>query len=90
LGRIAVLGKVSERHAVVGQHRVDRIREHGHDLTQEGRPVHLGGGVKERDVGELAHAINGQEHVELALSQTQFAVVDVHVADLCLGKAPGL
>ena len=31
-----------------------------------------------------------RQHVELALSQTQFAVVDVDVADLCLGKAPAL
>src|SRR5215210_5501435 len=38
----------------------------------------------------IAKKIDSQEHVELALSQTQFAVVDVHVADLCLGKAPAL
>src|SRR3954451_6420966 len=42
------------------------------------------------NVGELAHAIDCQEHVELAFCQAQVAVVDVDVADLGLGKAPAL
>src|SRR3954468_22825326 len=87
---IAVFGQVSKRHAVVGQDRVDRIREHGDHLPQEGRPIHLRGCLEEGDVGELAHAIDCQEHVELAFCQAQVAVVDVDVADLGLGKAPAL
>ena len=51
---VAVLGQVSESHAVVGQHRVDRVGEDGDHLAQEGRPIHLAGRVVEVDVGELA------------------------------------
>jgi hypothetical protein len=47
-------------------------------------------GCIEGDVGERAHAIDGQEQVELAFRQAQLAVVDVDVADLCLGKALAL
>src|SRR3954451_6755156 len=38
---VAVFGQVSECHAVVGQHGVDRIREHGHDLTRTAAPFIL-------------------------------------------------
>src|SRR5215212_11461715 len=38
----------------------------------------------------MARKINGQKHVELAFRQAQLAGVDVHVADLCLGKALAL
>jgi len=69
---------------------VDRIREHGHDLPQERCSVHLGGGFEEGDVGELAHPVDGQDHVKLALSQTQLAVVDVNIADRGLGEATPL
>ena len=36
------------------------------------------------------NAIDGQEQVELALSQAQLAGDDVDVANLCLGKALAL
>ena len=85
-GPIAVLRQIGERHAVVGQHDVDRIKEHGHDLTQEGRSVHLGGCVQERDVSEIAHSIDCQGQVEPAFCQAQLAMVNVDVGDRCLGK----
>src|SRR3954453_14393725 len=90
VGPSRYLGQVSERPAVVGQHGVDRIREDDDHLPQEGGSIHLGGGVEEGDVGELAHAINGQEQVELTFAQAQLAVVNVDLADLGLGKALAL
>jgi hypothetical protein len=65
-------------HRAVG---VDRVRERGHDLAQEGGPVHLGGGLEEGDVDELRDAVDRQEQEQLALGQAELADVDVDVAD---------
>ena len=42
----------------------------------------------ELDIGELRHAIDRQEHVQLAVSQAQLAVIDVDIADRCLANLP--
>jgi hypothetical protein len=86
----AVPGQVGEGHAVVGQHRVDRVGERGHDLAQEGGAVQLGVGVVEGDVGELGHPVDRQEHEEPAFAEAQLADVDVDVADRGLGEASAL
>ena len=44
---------------------------------------HLGS-IVELDIGELRHAIDRQEHVQLAVSQAQLAVIEVDIADRCL------
>jgi hypothetical protein len=85
-----VPGQVGERHAVVGQHRVQPVGEGGHDLAQEGGAVQLGVRLEEGDVGELAHPVDGQGHEQLALGQPQLADVDVDVADRRLGEAAPL
>jgi hypothetical protein len=79
---------VSQRvDAIVGQHGVDPVGECRDHATHEGGTHgHLGGGVQ-LDVGELAHAIDGEEQVQLALGRAQLARVDVDVADLRLGEA---
>jgi hypothetical protein len=87
---VSVLRQIGERHAVVGQDGVDRIRDSSDHLPQEGRSVHLCGGIEEGDVGECADPIDSQEHVELAFGQAQLAVVDVHVADPGLSKPASL
>jgi len=53
----------------------------GHDLAQEGGPVHLGGGLEEGDVDELRDAVDRQGHEQLARGQAELAEVDVDVAD---------
>jgi hypothetical protein len=91
LGRAtAVLGQVSEGHAVVGQDSVDPVGERLHDLTQERGAVELGVGIQEGHVGELRHPIDGQEHEQLAVSQAQLAHIDVDIADGGLGEALSL
>lgn len=87
---VPVLGQVGEGHAVVGQHVVDRVGERLDDRAQERGAVRLGVGVEEGDVGELRHAVDGQEHAELALGEAEFANVDADVADRGLGAAPAL
>lgn len=59
-------------------------------MSKEGGAIQLGGRVEEGDVSELAHAIDGQEHVELAIRQAQLAMVDVDVADGGLGEEAAL
>ena len=83
---VAVLWQIGERHAVVGQHGVDCIRECVDRAAQEIGAVHLAGGVAELDVGELRDPVDGEEHVELALGQAQLADVDVDVANGRLGE----
>lgn len=76
-----VPGLLGKRHPVVGQPRVDPVRERRNDLPQEGRTVERGRPVKEGDMGELRDAVIRREHVQLALRLAQLAAVDVHVAD---------
>jgi hypothetical protein len=87
---VSVLWQVGEGHAVVGQDSVDGVREHLDHLAQEGSAVQLGVGVEEGDVDELGHAVDRQEHEELARGQAQLADIDVDVADRSLGKALAL
>ena len=90
LGSASVLRQVGKCHAVVGQHGVDGIRKGADDAAEEVRPVHFAGIVAELDVGELGRAIDGEEHVQLALRQAQFADVDVDVADRRVGELASL
>ncbi len=57
-----------------------------HHAAQEVGSVHLPGVVAELDVGELRHAIDGEEHVQLALGKAQLADVDVDIADCGVGE----
>ena len=81
-----VFRQVGEGHAVVGQHGVDGVWKCCHHAPEEVRAVHLACIVPELDVGKLRHAVDGQEHVQLALNQTQLADVDVDIADRGLGE----
>lgn len=84
---VAVLRQVGESHAIVGEHGVYGIGEGGHDFTEKGGAVLLGGGIQESDMGELRDPVDGKEHEELALGQAQLADVDVNIADCGLGEA---
>ena len=55
----SVPGLLGEGHAVVGQHRVNPIRERRHDIAQEGGSIELRGRLEEGDVGELRDAVDG-------------------------------
>ena len=61
---------------------MDLIGEDLHDVAEEGRALHLAGAVVELDVGEFRDPVDRQEHDELAVGVSQFAAVDVDVADL--------
>ncbi len=87
-GAAAVFGQVGEGHSVVGQHRVDLVGEGRRDVAQKSRALYLAGAVVELDIGELRHAINGQEHDQLAVRMTQFAAVDVDIADRVCANRP--
>ncbi len=77
LGR-SVLG---ERDAVVGEHATDLVGKRLDDASHErGTCRPLGGGV-EFDRGELGHAVDGEEHVQLALGGAQLATVRMDIAD---------
>jgi hypothetical protein len=86
----AVPGQVGGRHAGVGQHGVQLVGEHLHDLAQEGGAVGLRMGIEEGDVGELGHPVDREEHEQPALGQAQLADVEVDVADPGFGEALAL
>ena len=65
----AVLWKIGKRHSIIGQHGVDCVRKGGDDALEEVSAIYLSRVVAELDVGELRDAVDGQEHVELALGQ---------------------
>jgi len=78
---VAVLGQVGEGHAVIGQHGVDGVWERRDHAAQELGSVHFASVVAEFDMGEFGHAVDRQEHVELALRQAQLADIDMDVSD---------
>lgn len=84
---LPVLRQIGESHAIVGEHGVDAIGKSRDDLSQEGGSVHLGVGIAEGDVSELGHAVDGEEHEQLAFGQAQLADIDVDVTDPGLGEA---
>jgi hypothetical protein len=60
------------------------------DLAAGRRRVQLGVGMQERDVGELEHSVDGQEHEELAVGEAQLIDVDVDLGDRGFGEALAL
>jgi hypothetical protein len=86
----AFVGTVGKRGAVVGQDGMELVAEGGDNAAQErGAGQHRGARVQ-LDVGKLRDAIDGEEHVHLALGAAQFADIDVDVSDRCLSEAPAL
>ena len=59
-------------------------------MPQEGSRIHLSSLLVELDEGEVRDAIDGEEHVQLAIGVAQLAAVDVDVADRGLGEATAL
>ena len=58
---VTVFGQVGEGHAVIGQHRMDDIGGGVDHATHERGAVHLACVVAELGVGELGHAVDGEE-----------------------------
>ena len=56
-------------------------------MLQESRRIHLADLVVELDKGELRHAVDGKEHMDLPVRMSQLTAVDVDVADRRLRKA---
>lgn len=81
-------GRSAKAIAVVGQHGMDGTRKRLDRAAQKRGAVHLAGVVKELDTSELRHAVDGQQHVELAAGRSRLTDVDVDVADGCVGKLP--
>ena len=79
---VSALGQIGEGHAVVGEHGVDFVGEDVDYVPEEGRAFHLAGTVMELDVSELRHAVDCQEHDQLAVGMPRFATVDMDVSDL--------
>jgi len=61
---------------------VDFVGEGGHDISQKSCALLLSGAVVELDVGEFRDPVDRQEHDQLAVGVSQFAAVDVDIADL--------
>lgn len=80
VGRYRFLGESAKGHAVVGEHGVDFVGEDVDYVPEEGRTFHLAGTVMELDGGELRHAVDCQEHDQLAIGMPQFATVDMDVS----------
>ncbi len=89
-GAVAVLRQIGEGHSVVGQHRVNLVREGRRDVPQESCVLHLAGAIMELDTGELGDAIDGEEHDQLAVRMAQFAAVDVDIANRGLRELAAL
>ncbi len=66
---VAVLGQLSELNAVVGQQRVDPVRDHLEQFFQELSGCRPGSLVVEPGHGELRGSVNGYEEIELALTR---------------------
>ena len=69
---------------------MDLVGEGFDGVLQESSGIHLTGLHVEFDEGELRDAIDGEEHVDLAVGMTQLAAVDVDIADRRFGKAAAL
>lgn len=80
-GLVSVLGQVCKSHAVVGQNGADLVGEGFDHAAQEVCAIHLSHVVPKLDIGELGHSVDGQKHVEFALSQAQLGTVNVHITD---------
>jgi len=79
--RHGVRGSFGELNAVVGQDRVDLVRACLDQMAQELRGVHLAGLFVKLDEDELRRAVDGDEHVELAVLRADLGDVDMEVAD---------
>ena len=86
----AILRQVGEGDAVVGEDRVDLVREGLDRVCKEACGVHLAGFAVKLDEEEVRDAIDGEEHVDPAIGMAQLAAVDVDVADRRLGEATAL
>jgi hypothetical protein len=79
-GRASGAGR-GELDAVVGEHGVDLVGD-GRDQAEQEIPGNGGGGLLVQfDEGELRGAVDGDEHVELALLGAHLGDVDVEIAD---------
>ena len=61
---------------------MDFVGEGGHDISQKSCSLLLSGAGVELDVGEFRDPVDRQEHDQLAVGVSQFAAVDVDIADL--------
>lgn len=70
-----------ELDAVVSEDRVDLVRARLDQMAQEIGGVHLAGLLVKLDEDELRGAIDGDEHIELAVFRADLGDVDVDIAD---------
>ena len=71
----------AELDAVVGQYRVDFVRDGFDEPDEEGRSGDAIGFLDQLNEGELRRAVDGDEEVELSLGGLHFGDVDVEEAD---------
>ena len=67
----------AELDAVVGQYRVDFVRDGFDERDEEGRSGDAIGFLDQLNEGELRRAVDGDEEVELSLGSLHFGDVDV-------------
>jgi hypothetical protein len=79
--RAAVSRLLGELDAVVGQDRVELVRNDDQDLLQELARGSTGGLLTEPGDGKLRRPINGYEQVKLAFACADLGDVDVEEAD---------
>ena len=68
-GPVPVLRQIGESHTIVGEYRVDLVREGFDDVPQEISAIHLAGVLMEFDIGELRDPVDRQEDVEFTFSE---------------------
>ena len=74
----------AELDAVVGQYRVDFVRDGFDERDEEGRSSDAIGFLDKLNEGELRRAVDGDEEVELSLGSLHFGDVDMEEADRSL------
>ena len=76
-----VLRQIGELDAVVGQHRMDLVRNDRDQRLEEAAGCGHAGGLGKLDEGELRRPVDCDEEVQLAFRRPHFGDVDVEVAD---------
>ena len=77
---VSVRRQIAKLNAVIGQYRVDGIRDGRNQVLQKGDGRFTRSPITQFGIGELAGAVNGHEQVQLAFLGTHFGDIDVEVA----------
>jgi hypothetical protein len=90
VGPLLFFGRSANSPAVVGQDRVDLVRDGRDQLFEERAGGHHRGASDQADEDELARAVDGDEQVKLSFGGADFGRIDMEVANgVSLERLPG-